>query len=150
MNLVMRQIPTSTGVAKAVASRDGTVSLRWTLAYRWHCNEQCPWHPIQRNCRAAKVNGGSDCDEKHGHELEAMRSDVSTGFEATCLVKEFHLDRIRKTPNAHKISASVSYQLDRIPFHIIYPLKLAVLLDQCPDYYEEKSPKPLTTYRKKG
>ncbi|KAJ7111100.1 hypothetical protein C8R44DRAFT_742872 [Mycena epipterygia] len=39
------------------------------------------------------MNGGSDCDEKHDHELKGVRSDISTGFEATCLVRELHLDQ---------------------------------------------------------
>ncbi|KAJ7861302.1 hypothetical protein B0H13DRAFT_2282504 [Mycena leptocephala] len=39
-------------------------------------------------------NGSSDCDEKHDNELKGIRSDISTGFEATCLVGNFILTKL--------------------------------------------------------
>ncbi|KAJ6568589.1 hypothetical protein B0H19DRAFT_1065408 [Mycena capillaripes] len=93
---------TSTRVAKAVAIRDWTVSLEKHDSAAYAINRETG-EIAMNNVPGLRFkgtagllmcqNGGSDSDEKHDYELEGVRSDISTIFEATCLVKELHVDQ---------------------------------------------------------
>ncbi|KAF8174835.1 hypothetical protein K438DRAFT_1771419 [Mycena galopus ATCC 62051] len=103
--------PTSTCVAKAVVSRDGTVSLQDTDFIAMNI---APGLRFKGTAGLlASRNGCGDCDEKEGHELSGSPSLADVKQSRVTSIEWDRKGYIAwQTSPVHKISTSDSFQLD--------------------------------------